>query len=575
MERANPDSLQRSIRGIIDRVPGVLYECVVKPDGSWAFSFLGGGTQELFGCSAEALYAQPERLHALIIDQDRDAALAAFTEAHEKQAYLHHDFRISKTTGSLSWVRVQAVASRERGGEIHWHGIFNDVSAEKQAGEAIRAKEKKYRNLINHLSSAVVIHGPDTEIQMTNKEAERLLGVRHDEITGKSAIGGDWSFVREDGSSMPVNEFPVNRVIDSGKPIRNLIAGINRPDASRRAWVLVNAYPEWNESGTLDAVVVTFIDLTERVRLEKRTRKNEHLVRSILDTLPESIVVLDHSGTIISVNAAWRRLAEINAADAETANPIGVNYESVCREIRQSEEQASAMAAWNGISAVLEGDQEQFVTEYCCTTNESERWFRLRVMPLGSAPDRGAVIAHEDITSSKELECSLRSLSATDDLTGLFNRRHFFNELGKELERIKRHALSESALLMVDLDRFKKINDRYGHAAGDHALRHIAELFREAIRRADCVGRIGGEEFAILLSGADSSAATEFAERLRKRVQSSPAFYEGVSIPITISVGVNEIKSETNAVERVLKGADQALYRAKKAGRNRVMAVQN
>jgi diguanylate cyclase (GGDEF)-like protein len=160
-------------------------------------------------------------------------------------------------------------------------------------------------------------------------------------------------------------------------------------------------------------------------------------------------------------------------------------------------------------------------------------------------------------------------MAITDDLTGLANRRHFLARLAEEQARLQRQDTQRAAVLMLDLDHFKVINDMYGHAAGDAVLRHSAALMRNSLRQIDQVGRIGGEEFAILLSGADPAAAQVFAERLRQKI-AEPVLYESQAIPVTVSIGIAALKAQDATVNAVLHRADAALYRAKAEGRNRV-----
>ncbi len=180
------------------------------------------------------------------------------------------------------------------------------------------------------------------------------------------------------------------------------------------------------------------------------------------------------------------------------------------------------------------------------------------------------VVVSRDITEQKRLEADLREMAATDMLTGLPNRRHFLGQLEQENARVSRAEEKCAAVLMIDIDHFKMVNDTFGHAAGDHVLRHLATLMREDLRKIDTLGRLGGEEFAVILPGADSSAAEVFAERLRKQVAETPAVLDAWTIPLTISIGVTEIKPGDVSAGDALTRADRALYRAKECGRNRV-----
>ncbi len=174
-----------------------------------------------------------------------------------------------------------------------------------------------------------------------------------------------------------------------------------------------------------------------------------------------------------------------------------------------------------------------------------------------------------DITERVAQEHELRRLATTDALTGLANRRRFLEQLGLELARFQRYA-KPAALLMLDLDHFKEVNDQHGHAAGDAVLRHFAALARRALRKIDRIGRLGGEEFGALLPGTDEEGARQLAERLRNRVAESPASTETGAIGFTVSIGVTLFAPADAKIESVLIRADRALYRAKETGRNRV-----
>ena len=168
----------------------------------------------------------------------------------------------------------------------------------------------------------------------------------------------------------------------------------------------------------------------------------------------------------------------------------------------------------------------------------------------------------------RELEAKLRELATIDGLTGALNRAACLAGCQRELDR-EREAGRGLALLMIDVDHFKCVNDRYGHPGGDAALRHLASTLRSETRRGDLLGRLGGEEFAIGLPGAPLAEAEAIAERLVAKVGDSPASFEGRSIHMTVSIGLAIAGRQENAVDQVLGRADVALYRAKGSGRNR------
>jgi len=177
--------------------------------------------------------------------------------------------------------------------------------------------------------------------------------------------------------------------------------------------------------------------------------------------------------------------------------------------------------------------------------------------------------AVRDISEQKALELKLRKLVATDDMTGLFNRRFFSDQVERALADTKRHGTPLS-LTMVDIDYFKRVNDTYGHPTGDEVIIEMAQLLKRGTRISDCCARIGGEEFAILLPETTLSQAEQIAEQLRANIEQTPiAVQGGQSLSITVTAGIATAEAGDSWTQ-LLGRADKALYRGKQSGRNRV-----
>lgn len=175
------------------------------------------------------------------------------------------------------------------------------------------------------------------------------------------------------------------------------------------------------------------------------------------------------------------------------------------------------------------------------------------------------------IQNAMEQEAALRMAQSAilDGLTQVHNRRHFQERLHQEVAYARRHQAPLS-LLMFDVDHFKSVNDTHGHPAGDAVLRVLAKLLMRTVRREDLVARFGGEEFAVLARGTDPANARILADRIRKLVQRTEIPFEEGTLKITVSAGVATLRGEDAEGEQLLKSADDALYRAKANGRNRV-----
>ena len=188
--------------------------------------------------------------------------------------------------------------------------------------------------------------------------------------------------------------------------------------------------------------------------------------------------------------------------------------------------------------------------------------------------DSGYAAVIRDISENKKTEDELLRLAATDPLTGAFNRREFTTLADQESNRANRYNRPLS-IMMLDLDHFKKLNDTYGHAAGDKALQRFTTLCCNALRTVDIFGRWGGEEFVTLLPETDIEGAVVIAERLRKIVSQNILVHNNEKITFTTSIGIAQYRSGELTVEGPLSRADSAVYDAKKAGRNRISVYRN
>ncbi|MFZ6710590.1 sensor domain-containing diguanylate cyclase [Undibacterium sp. TC9W] len=202
------------------------------------------------------------------------------------------------------------------------------------------------------------------------------------------------------------------------------------------------------------------------------------------------------------------------------------------------------------------------------------RWRQMDARPR-RLPD-GATLWHgfiTDVTEHKRIEQELQELATIDFLTQIPNRRSFMGRMEEELARMQRGASKAAAVLMCDLDNFKLINDTYGHAIGDLVLRHFAHILHDELRKSDYAGRVGGEEFAVVLAGTSIADATVFAERVQKQLLDTPVNARTHIIPVTVSIGIALMQASDIDADVSLSSSDMALYRAKEAGRNRIIVA--
>jgi sigma-B regulation protein RsbU (phosphoserine phosphatase) len=266
------------------------------------------------------------------------AGLGPFrTEAVQQSLF---DLQMFMNLYALTGLAVAAVVARRRISEQHLQqshqeleqivrdrtqaltaanaGLRQEMAERQRAEESLRERELRYQELIEQLHVGVVVHAPDTSILLANKRAAELLDVTASQMPGKTDNDPAWSFVREDGTPLPTNEYPVNRVLATRQPLQDFVCGINRPGVGDRRWVLVNALPEFTGEHELARVVVTFMDITERRQLQELERLR---LDAALDSIGDSVLITGADGLIQYVNPAFERITGYSRAQVLGHNP--------------------------------------------------------------------------------------------------------------------------------------------------------------------------------------------------------------------------------------------------------------
>jgi diguanylate cyclase (GGDEF)-like protein/PAS domain S-box-containing protein len=303
-------------------------------------------------------------------------------------------------------------------------------------------------------------------------------------------------------------------------------------------------------------VIGTLQDVTQ----EAAARSTRDLLSYVVQSTGDAIITKAPDGTITSWNRGAEQLYGYSAEEA-----IG-------RESGMTEPEHRAGEWQKILQTVLSGESiEGFETE---RVRKDGRVIAvsLTVSPVTDSGGRivSAAIIARDTTERVRYEERLRHMADHDQLTGLFNRGRFDEQLKRELARAGRYA-EQSAVLSLDIDNFKGINDSAGHAAGDAVLCHVARVLAERSRATDVVARLGGDEFAVLLSAVGAKEGRTAAEHLLAEIRSGPALYGAKPFRITASIGVATFESDDATAGEILVNADLAMYAAKTSGRDRVV----
>ncbi|MGZ8236937.1 MAG: diguanylate cyclase [Methylobacter sp.] len=293
------------------------------------------------------------------------------------------------------------------------------------------------------------------------------------------------------------------------------------------------------------------------LRTEMEARNN--LLIAALEAAANGIVITDRETTVIWANSAFGRLTGYSPQEAVGSKPNELIKSGLQDKPFYEDMWANLMAGrhWRGELINKRKDGSFYHEE----------------LSIASVKNGAGEITHfigikEDITERKAMEAQLQKLASTDPLTGLFNRRVFLERLEQERAKVARLPHYVAVVLMLDLDFFKRVNDSYGHATGDEVLKTFADIVRNNSRAIDVPARLGGEEFAILLTGADKNDAMTMAERLRQQVAAILIDHKAGQVKITVSIGAAALSAGDINAEMVLHRADAALYEAKDRGRN-------
>lgn len=302
-------------------------------------------------------------------------------------------------------------------------------------------------------------------------------------------------------------------------------------------------------------------------RLNERLRESEEKYRSLFENAHEGIFIARLDGQFLQVNPAMAQVLGCPTPE----DFLKAHQEGAAWPFLDSDDQEGLF------NTLAMHGQVSHLQMRMLRQNGPTIWVEINAQvrpPDTRHPDAKIEGVLSDITERKRMLEELRHLATTDSLTGLYNRRHFLELCQRELRRTRRYP-NHVALLMLDADHFKNVNDTYGHDAGDQVLRIISRLCRAHIREVDIVGRMGGEEFAILLPQTGFPAALDIAERLRAAIaQTTLPLADGQMLRFTVSIGGYTFTGRQLAVDELLKAADRALYAAKRHGRNRVEVHQ-
>ncbi|ATS18193.1 hypothetical protein BRW62_04850 [Parathermosynechococcus lividus PCC 6715] len=492
---------------------------------------------------------------------------------------------------------------------------LNRIEAERSAAvHELEQRKILLQNLLADLDVGVMLISADLRVQLVNPKACQLLGASASDLLGQAIVEHSWQALDAEGNTMPPEQFPVMLAIQEQRRIQNRVMGILNLRTQERIWLQVTADPQFAPHGTLEQVIVTFSDISDRKQKEDRLQHQadqQHCLSQLIQAIRDSAdlntifqtAVQDTSrllrcdrAVIVKYHADqghWLPLVE-HLGHADLRPTLGVAIPDCDNPIadRLSQGEMAELPSFEAVQptdSINRGIAEQFAGGWliCPIQLSKQIWgaFSLQrwVNPCGWSDEEKKLVhtiagqlavAIEQVGLYNYLQsrnAELSRLATMDGLTQIANRRYFDQYLEQQWQLAQREKTSMT-LILGDVDFFKDFNDHYGHQAGDECLIAIANTLTQAARRpTDLVARYGGEEFALILPNTTLLGGVRIAERIQHLVYhlNIPHAASAVGDRVTLSLGLVTLMPQVGqAVAELIRLADEQLYRAKNRGRN-------
>jgi len=540
LEEAREEALGR-LQKIASSVPGVVYQFRLRPDGSACFPFASEAIREIYRVSPEEVREDASKVFAILHPDDFDGVVAYIRQSAQDLTPWRHEYRVKFDDGTVHWLSGNALPEREADGATLWHGFITDITGRKQA-EAI------FHAVFDQSSFLAGILDRQGRLVEVNSTALSFTDTPREAVIGQYFPDTPWWDNGEDRDKL----IEVLNLAYTGTAAS--FEATHAVPAGGRINVMFSTMPIIMENGI--HLAVFGMDVTQRKQAEDQL----HLAASVFTHAWEGIMITAADGTIIDVNDAFSRITSYSHDEVLGQNPRILSSGS------QEEEFYTEM--WRVLV-----EQGQWYGEMWNRRRDGEVYAVMQTISAvrdAQGNTKNYVALFSDITLLKDHEHELEHIAHYDALTSLPNRVLLADRLNQGMIRAQRRGQQGLAVAFLDLDGFKAINDNHGHDAGDQLLITVASLMKLALREGDTLARIGGDEFvAVLLDLADVTASTPLLDRLLAAA-AQPVQFGGLALQVSASLGVTFYpQAEDIDADQLLRQADQAMYQAKLAGKNR------
>lgn len=544
-----PNSGDATYRGFIENLPVLFY--AVEPNPPFA-PFYVSPAFERFGYPLEMWRNDADIWSKVIHPEDQGRVFTQTDASTWSGEEVDYEYRIVDAGGGIHWVRDRGCLIRgDNGIVLGREGVILDVTDHKLAEEALRISEDRFRNLFENANDVIFVLDLNENFISMNQAAERVFG-----------------YTREEAMKMNIAQIvtPDHLELARGKMAEKIHGGTKQTayemDCRRKDGSFVTLEINSSiitENGSPIAIQGIARDVTERRRQNDAVKASEERYRQLGEGIDHQVWTSDPDGRLDYVNG--RMMDYFKRSSVEL---IGEEWHQVIHP----DDLAECVRRWQ--RAVETG--EMFVVEFRLKRHDGVyRWHKARA--TCGRDENGNVTkwfgTNSDIDDQKQSEEKLNYFARHDPLTGLPNRAEFMNHLRAAIGRADSNPMTRFAVLFLDLDRFKVINDSLGHVVGDELLRQIGQRLTNSIRPGDIVARLGGDEFTILLNRTGSSSdVIQVAERLQRSL-AKPFPIHAYEVFTSASIGIIVSDDIVRDAEDFLRDADSAMYRAKEAGKAR------
>lgn len=549
------------LRKIASQVPGIVYQFRLHPDGRTSVPYASEATREIYRINPEEVREDAGKVFAHAHPDDLEGFRASIEESAKSLAPWQHEYRLKFDDGTVRWVYGNAIPQREADGSTLWHGFLTDITGRIQAEQAMAESESRFREIFNAVSDAIFIHDAETgRIVDVNRRMCKMYGVTREEAL---ACGPD-------DLSAGVPPYSSAEAIEKIRLARTMgpqtFDWLARTRDGRYFWAEVSL--RLAQIGNYQRILAVVRDISERKHVDMELR-----IAAIAFESQDGMLITDIDNVILRVNHAFTEITGYTAEEAVGQTP------RLLRSDRHDADFYAAMwevirrtGSWHGEVWNRRKNGEEYPEQLTITAVKSDE---------GDVSHYVAIM--RDISQRKAAEEEIYHLAFYDALTRLPNRRLLDDRLRQAMAAGRRSGL-HGALMFIDLDNFKPLNDNHGHDVGDMLLVEAARRIAGCVREMDTVARFGGDEFVVMLGELEADKAESgiqaglVAEKIRATLAEPYrlTYRHGDEAETTVehrcaaSIGVALFIGQQSSPEDVLKWADMAMYHAKQGGRNRV-----